>query len=352
MRAIWRAFSFYLAPLALLAALIAIVAIAPRGCVGSGGRMGVTASPSSSPETLPAGILVQPGAILGGQALRIGEAINPGTDPSVSGLQRPVGSFLYTRDGTQSFVKTGTIATDWQVFSVGGAAPTTSRTDFLTKRAATLTGISTTTLTCFHDDFVYTVTAAGGSTIYSSLASGSGIIGPVTTAQGGQLLIGSGASANSFAILTSSPSTFGPPGTQRFYLATRMQIVTAIDAQAIAVAGLQDTGFGKSIMLGICGNSSTANYVLQYDANSDCTGTFLNTGVPFVTTTLTTFELWGRADGKIHAAINFTEIPGSPVTPVSMPISVMRLAIDVRNGTTVTSRTASADYVHACWSEP
>jgi hypothetical protein len=74
-------------------------------------------------QTIPAGVLVQPGPILSGQALRSGEAIANAFDPRVSGLSRPVGSIVYTRDGSIAYRKATNVATGWELWGATAAPP-------------------------------------------------------------------------------------------------------------------------------------------------------------------------------------------------------------------------------------
>lgn len=350
MKAIWRAFSFYLAPVALLAALMAIVAVAPRGC-GSGGRMSVTATPTASPDTLPAGIMVQPGAILGGQALRIGEAINPGSNPSTgSGLQRPVGSFVYTRDGTIAYAKTGTTATGWQVFAIGGSGGGATAIDIMNQRAATLTGIPAATLTCYRENWI---TGGSATTGYVVAGGGTGAQSfSVGNTVGGMLTMTTGATAGSQMQLHSTGTVLGPPAANRFYFAQRFAVTSAVDAAGAAIGGIINNAQTASLAMGYCGSSSATNYVAFYDGNVACLG-----GTKIVTTTAIVagvqhiFEIWSLADAKIHFAIDFAEVAGSPVTPAAPSATSMEWYHDMRNGGTAAARSVDIDFFQMCWSQ-
>ena len=86
-----------------------------------------TGTNSTGLQTIVPGTMVQPGPILSGQALRAFETVANAYDPRVTGLARPVGSRLFTRDGTISFLKIGSGNTDWMIISGGFpiAAPLT-----------------------------------------------------------------------------------------------------------------------------------------------------------------------------------------------------------------------------------
>lgn len=105
----------YLIPLLSLFAVVATV------------RAIEAATTLTGQVTIPSPTMIQPGPILSGQGLRIGESIITSFDPRVSGLSRPVGSVVYTRDGTLGYAKTGTGSTSWAPFPSGDT--TTLSTD-------------------------------------------------------------------------------------------------------------------------------------------------------------------------------------------------------------------------------
>lgn len=330
-----KLFRRYVLPLALLF----VVAGAVRGIAGT---------TLTGQLTIPSGTLVQPGAILNGQALRIGESITNSFDPRVSGLDRVVGSLAYSRSGALAFIKTNTPPTSWERIlpgSIGGAGTAAGIT---TARAQFLIGPSLG-LTCFRDDFVYNPSGAVGA-IYTSLSGGTGSFSPSTTSVGGQETATTGATANSTALLATNATVFGAPASNRFYFAARMAVTSAIDANTFAIVGLQVNGFAQDIAMGVCGNSSTANYVVQYDG-TDCAGTLTPTSVAYTNGTFHVFELWGIGSAAFRAAIDGIEVPGSPFTQLSAPAGALRLMFDLRNGVTAATRTLSVDWFHACWIE-
>ena len=338
----WRIFGFYALPVALLAGLFALF-------VGLGARLKGGASVLTSPDTLPSGIMVQPGAILGGQALRIGEAITNGTSPAtnpVGGLQRPVGSFVYTRDGTQAFTKTGAAASAWSAAGGGAAAVD----QILTTRAGTLTGISSALLTCAHEEFV-------NPGLFSDILGGSAAVSttaPAINEVGAHVYMTTGTTASSRLRRRTTSDVFGRLDTNRFYIAYRFAVLNGVDTQSIAVAGMGDnSGAGINTGIGICGGTSIAQWV--FNCNNSFTGS-CNAGS--VKTTFGTFdvnqhvwELYGVADNQIHVLEDFVEVTGSPFAMVGTPTQSVTLMWDVSNGTSAINRVIDLDWYHACWSQ-
>lgn len=77
----------------------------------------------SGQQTISPGVIVMPGAILAGQPVHLGEMIPDSFLPSVSGLARPVGSRVFTRGGSASYLKVGTATTAWAAASGVPPAP-------------------------------------------------------------------------------------------------------------------------------------------------------------------------------------------------------------------------------------
>jgi hypothetical protein len=338
----FRVFGYYALPVALLAALLALFA-------GLGAKLhnGIVSALDTGQNTLPTGIMVQPGAILGGQALRVGEAITPGTSPAttpVGGLQRPVGSFVYARDGATAFMKTGTAAAAWSAVGTAGAVGVS---DALTSRAAALTGIDPTLLSCYHEEFfstpanLHSVGAGGGATAVISTAA---------NAIGSLMTLATSATASSRVRVFGTGVQLGRPDTNPFYFAQRQAFTTAVDAQAGFTAGIADRTASPSLGLGVCGNASTTIFQAMYDQAAPCAATKLSTGVA-IDANRHLFETWSVADAKVHFAVDGIEIPGSPVTP-SVPFTAgAAFYDDILNGTTAANRSVDIDYFHLCWSQ-
>jgi hypothetical protein len=333
----WRVFGYYALPVALLAGLLALFA-------GLGAKLTSGASPLTSPDTLPTGIMVQPGAILGGQALRIGEAITPGTSPATSpvgGLQRPVGSFAYARDGATAFVKTGVLATDWSAF---GASTPATKTDALNTRAAGLMGGAG--ITCFHEDYLYGDVIAS----YTAGLGGSATLSLDSSAVGGMLVMATGATTGSTARFITAGTMIGRPDTNRFYIGFRSTYTTAPNATTQFEHGVSNNIYGSTLGIGVCGVQSTTNYVVIYDSAATCNGTRVTTTTA-VDGFAHYFETWTVADGKVHFAIDQTEIAGSPFTMATSPTVSLRAYAEINNLTTAANQATKLDYFHLCWNE-
>lgn len=304
----------------------------------------------SGTVTIPSPTMVMPGAIYSGQALRLGESITNTFDPRVSGLVRPVGSQIYTRDGaTASYIKTGTASTAWEPIGAGSLAGGATRVGALTARAAAVTAISPSLLTCSVADWQvshpvapnYVVTVVGSASSASTL-----------TNVGGVAVFSTGATANSTLLITINGAVqLGPPTTSPFYYAHRMAVSTAIDANTQIGIGLHDTTFGTGLLWGICGASSTIRYTFNRGVGAfPCGGTVVITATTSTANTFHLFELWGLGDGSVHAAIDGTEISGSPFN-TGIPAANAMLRMDFRNGATAANRAFIHDYYMLCWAE-
>lgn len=331
-----KALLLYVAPLVALMILAALIPQAPL-------QAGVT---PSSITSLRSPTPVMNGPIAGGRLLEIGETFV--VPPTLgSGLQRPVGSFVY--NGAQAYIKTGSGPTAWELLQQGAIGGNGTFTAQLNQRASSVTGLSSSSLMCFHEDVI-----ANPSGLYSTTLTGSGTstlaIGNVV---GGWLLNATGATAASRSQVKTVGTVFGPPGTNRFYMAVRAAIPTAVDAQTLAEIGIFDVAANRTLGFCAAGSTSTTIYQLSYDSTGTCGaggGTFASSGVAISTATRI-WEMWSVGDGKIHFAIDFTEVGTSPVTPASMPTNSVRPLVDVLNQTTASNREIDVDYMHLCWSQ-
>lgn len=296
--------------------------------------------------TIPSPTLVQPGPIVLGQQLRIGEAITNTFDPRVSGLTRPVGSMVYSRDGSTAYIKTGTTQAAWEKLSAGSIGSASEQTALIA-RAAALTGISPALLNCYRDDFFTSLstlhTVGVGGTGAASISAGSSVVGSFAT-------ITTGASASGRLRFFGQGSQIGRPDTNKFYYASRAAVTTAIDAQTFAIVGLADRSSLPVIGLGVCGNTSTANFVADYDATTFCTGTKPSTGKA-IDTSQHVWEMWSTGTTALHFAVDLGEISGSPFTQASSPTASIAIYGDITNGTTAATRSMDMDWVLVCWSE-
>lgn len=296
--------------------------------------------------TLPSPTMVMPGPIISGQALRLGESITTSFDPRVSGLTRPVGSIVYTRDGTASYIKTGSTSTAWEAIGSGSVGGSTTSQGQITARAGQLAGFGAQ-FECARDDYFYSP-----QTLNSVSNAGSGA---VTIAAGnlvgGRLLLTTGGTASSQAVMTTTGPLFGRPDTNRFYFAARVTAENTSDAQTQLGVGVATVSFASSLLFGSCGGTSTTNWTFQRDGATACSGTVVDTGIALAPGTLFLMEIWTVADGKVHAAINFTEISGSPFTMAAPPTNSLRLYMAAVNGTTASNKGIDIDYWQGCWSQ-
>ena len=301
--------------------------------------------------TLPSPTFVMPGPIITGQALRLGESIGINVTP---GLTRPVGSMAYQRDGQVAWLKTGPGSSAWEQIRPGSQAVAGSA-GYWTTRAQSLAVFPSNggvggVITCLRDDFdatpaapLYVTTAAGSATL--AVAGSTSIVG-------GMWDLSSGATAGSTAFLWTPSTPFGRPDTQRFYLASRFAVTTAIDSATNATVLLGGGGITPNIGIGICGTTSTTIFQAWYDgAGTTCGGTKVSTGVSFVAGVQHQFEQWGLGDSKVHFAVDQLEIAGSPFTMAAAPAVSQRASIIVGNGATAATRTLEIDWWQFCWSE-
>jgi len=150
----------------------ALLIWAARHNVVHGAPTGLPASGPTGLAAIAPGTLVMPGTITSvGQALRVGEASANTFDPSVTGLSRPVGSQLTSRDGTLAWWKYGTGNTAWGPNSSFTTLLSLSTARFLGRITAgtgapeQLTGTQATTLLdVFTSGLKGLVPASGGGT--------------------------------------------------------------------------------------------------------------------------------------------------------------------------------------------
>lgn len=304
--------------------------------------------------TLPSPTFVMPGTIFSGQALRLGESSS--TDPStVNTFQRPVGSWITSRDGTKAWIKTSTFAgSGWEALKQGAQVSGNSF-GFILTRAQSLTQISPVgaaagVLTCVRDDFYQSPTAP----LYVPSASGTATlaVSPSTSIVGGAVAVSTGATAASVGAFWTPSVIFGRPDTTKFYAAARFAITTAIDAQTKLIVSMGSASFTSNVGFGICGAGSTVNYEAFYDgAGTECGGTLAGTGVAYANGAKHLFEMWGLADGKVHFAVDQVEIAGSPFTMASSPVVSQRAGVVTINGATAAARTLEIDWWQHCWGE-
>jgi hypothetical protein len=315
---------------------------------------GLTATLSALAGVTPSSVVslrsptpVLNGPVLSGRILNIGEATTI-VPSSGAGVQRPVGSFLYDRAGALGYIKTGSAATAWESLGPGSIGGGANAQGAALARASLVSGISPSLLTCFRED--WGPTAAAG---YADALVGSGAVATSATTSdvGGILSQTTGATASSRARRHVPAFLFPRPDTGRFYLAVRVSVPTAVDAATIAEVGVFDNGGTNTIAAGICGSTSTTNYVVNYDGlGGSCAGTRVSTGV-LINAQQHEWEIWGVGDGKIHFALDLSEVVGSPFTMATPGTLSNRPMFDVQNGTTAAARTQNLDWWLGCWSQ-
>lgn len=246
---------------------------------------------------IPSGVLVMPGPVVAGQALRIGEACAATFDPRVTGLARPVGSMLFSRDGTVAYQKTSNTDRGWTIVGVAAALPGT----VAAVRAAAILGASIDSVvgTDFEND-----------TWYSTALVGTGSVVP-TTDRGGVLLLSTGATSSTAAIRAHGSGAGGPlivanMNTDLWYMRARMQLTTAIDAAASCGVFLSNSGTGNPYaFMGVLGAASIAFWILQVTTNGGVTTNLVSAVA--IDTNWHTFESWNTGAAVFFAIDGATQ---------------------------------------------
>lgn len=305
----------------------------------------------SSITSLRAPTPVLNGPILAGHPLNVAEVsiLSPLSANGGAGLQRPVGSLIYAQAGNGAYVKTGPLATNWEFLTLGSIAGSANAAGARVARAAALTGISASLITCAREDYVNGNQPPQNTVAIAGTGSATSSTGDFV---GGRILVSTGASASSFVVLSSATTIFGRPDTNRFYYGFRASPESASDGQTNIGVGVAIVSFLRSILIGSCGATSTANWTLNRDGSTACGGTVTDLGVALPSPgVFTVGEMWSQADGKIHIALNGTEVTGSPFTMAASPVNSMRTYTAAVNGTTAANRGIDIDWWTACWSE-
>lgn len=88
----------------------------------------------------------------------------------------------------------------------------------------------------------------------------------------------------------------------RWYHAARFKMTTApIDATVVAGSGFSNGGGTATLLFGLIGPLSTANFIVQYDGN--LTGTAMSLGVAS-NSSFNIFEMWGVGTSTVYARCN------------------------------------------------
>jgi hypothetical protein len=198
-----------------------------------------------------------------------------------------------------------------------------------------LAGIVTPAAVWF-DGFGVVLTSGSGVPLGDRVTAGSGSIG-ISQTRATSALLSSGATGGSYAVL--NPAAIGAwiPANflaSRFYVAARIWLETAVDANSVLGFRVHDSVGGNAIVLGAIGGVSTANFSLQSGAAT------LDTGIPLAAGSHV-LEFY-RADGNIYARID-----GAAAGNLAMPGAFVGRAycnIIASNGATAANRALAADW--------
>lgn len=197
--------------------------------------------------------------------------------------------------------------------------------------------------TAYHwEDFTSFTTGLGPGLPWQQGVAGTGASSAPFVAgyRGGIHRITSGATAASIYNFYSNQSVVAHQGTDRWYVAWRFKVQTAITAQTIAAVGIWGPQANPTVTVGVYGSSSTVNFVLQYDGSR--AGTFVSTGKA-IDTNFHIVEMWVQGDSKIHASMDGgTDI--GPATQASAANDQYCLYATVGNGTDAVTRNVDLDW--------
>lgn len=221
--------------------------------------------------------------------------------------------------------------------SVPGTAATRQETMLA---AAQALGLFPSDAAYFWEDFI------GLTALWSLGVSGTGVATSATAGfKGGIYELATGTTAASTARLTRGNRTVGNCATDKWYIASRMQVQTAITAQSKAYVGIWNTASTASIGIGVFGNGGTTNFMVQTDGIE--AGTFKDLGVA-IDTNYHIFEIWSTgADNKVYARVDGGTTQ-STVAQVSPPTDG-GIVLRVTNGTDAVSRVLRTDWTMEVW---
>lgn len=128
--------------------------------------------------------------------------------------------------------------------------------------------------------------------------------------------------------------------TSRWYVAARLKVATAADAQAIVGFGLVNLAFTKTIIAGIAGGLDVAHFTVQYDGNFGAGSSLSLVTAP--DTNIHVVELAGRADGKVYARLDGGTIVSA--TMAAAPADSMYPIFTTRNGAAGNVATQQVDW--------
>lgn len=190
------------------------------------------------------------------------------------------------------------------------------------------------------EDFMVGQTATTPPPGWQASATGTGAYAAVVASTGGGVSrLTSAATANSTETIFNSGGQLPQISTGRGCFAYRFRITTTPDAQTTAAVGALNAAAAKTVAVGAFGASSTANFVIQYDAF--LATTFLSTGVA-LNTNFHIVEIYFRADDKVRVIFD-----GRPELSASMAAEATdayAMYMTARNGTTAAAQTLDIDW--------
>jgi len=191
------------------------------------------------------------------------------------------------------------------------------------------------------EDFYQSINGYANTT--SGWSEGSGTSSGTFTAgdtAGGSMTLSSTSTGSRYAGFFTGNAIGGSLASKKFYISANFAVPTAIDAQAVAYVAFSDGS--NTIGVGVFGNLSTANFVLQHSGALAGTGAALAA----IDTSAHTFEMWCNGSGSLSACIDGGTV--TTVTPTNL--SKLRLIVRVGNGSTAAERQMRIDWL-AGWFE-
>lgn len=194
----------------------------------------------------------------------------------------------------------------------------------------------------YFDDFFGNVNNVGLANGWAFTPTGSGNLSLQLNDEGGGV---QQTTSGSTAASRGSNQTVSPAiraaGTVAWYVAHRTKITAAVTAQTKAYSGLLNAAATGTIVSGILGNLSAANFVVQYDGNE--AGSFVSLAVA-VDTNYHVFEVWCLGDVKLHCDIDFGADLCAGVAMASAPTDALNGIRVVANGTDAVTRNMRDDW--------
>lgn len=186
-------------------------------------------------------------------------------------------------------------------------------------------------------------TSASLQTAWTSFTASSATYtgGEPTGAKGGIWRITSGASSGSTVMVYPFRACVASVLTDRWYIAWRTRIPTAVDAQTVCGGGLINSNQGETIMAGVNGGNTT-NFTVSHDSIYLTTaGNLIDLGVA-IDTSFHIYEMWGTGSTTLNARI---DAASTLTATLAGPATFVTPGMIARNGTTATTRQTDGDWV-------